>query len=240
MTTVSLSVTFLQELIRFYKNTSKIIDIKAMLLRCMFIIAKFEEEHPGCVVKNMQLTTAGGFSMSCDVMVVPRASCWTLDEEATHRDGELVVSVAPRYAFEGDWPLVELDVYVHVDEMQGLYATLSSDIPDASSNAPENVVPQNVVPMACVHVGQASLSAALGEQKTNRRGDQLLYCQYNLNLGFEDEASASFWAECLKLQFQVRKNARPRPLTRTHSGSRTMGLTGASLADNIEALKAFI
>jgi hypothetical protein len=205
----------------------------------MSIVDKFQEEHPGCVVKNMQLTTAGEFSMSCDVMVVPRDSCWTLDEEATDRDDELVVSVSPQYDFEGDWPLVELDVYVHVDEMQGLSATLSSDI-HAWSNAPENVVSQNVVPMACVHVGQASLSAALGEQKTNSRGDQLLYCQYNLNLGFEDEGSASFWAECLKLQFQVRKNARRRPLTRTHIGSRTMGVTGASLADNIEALKAFI
>ncbi len=208
----------------------------------MSIIAKFEEEHPGCVVKNMQLATAGGFEMSCDVMVVPRASCWTLDEEATDRNDELVVSVAPQYAFQGDWPLVELDVYVHVDEVQGLYATLSSDIPYASSNVPENVVPQNVVPMACVHVGQASPSAALGEQKTNSRGDQLLYCQYNLNLGFEDEVSASFWAECLKLQFQVRKNARRRPLTRTLSGPRTTGSVAAraSLTDNIEALKAFI
>jgi hypothetical protein len=205
----------------------------------MSIIDKFKKKHPGCVVQNVEVTTAGGFSMSCDVMVVPR-KYWTLDEEAS--DGELVVSVAPLYAFEGDWPLVALDVYVHVDKMQGFYANLSSDIPYApyaSSNVPENVVPKKVVPMACVHVGQASLSAAEGKQKTNSHGDQILYCQYNLNLGFEEEVSKSE-AACLKLQFQVHKNARRIPLTRTHSGSRTMGLTGASLADNIEALKAFI
>jgi len=38
----------------------------------MSVLAKFETEHAGCVVQNMPLTTAGGFSLSCDVVLVPK------------------------------------------------------------------------------------------------------------------------------------------------------------------------
>jgi hypothetical protein len=212
-----------------------IVDIKAMLLRCMSIVGKFEEEHPGCVVQNMPLTTAGGFEMSCDVIVVPRESCWTLDEEATHRDGELVVSVAPRYAFEGDWPLVLVDVYVLSPE--ALYAKLRIGTAEPSSIVGEYT---SVGPAGCVHVGEANLSKLLGEEKPSQ-GVQMLHCQYNVDLGFQDEISSSE-SVCIKLKFQVRKAPRPKPLTRTLSGPRKLGSVAAraSLTDNIEALKAFI
>ncbi len=87
------------------------IDIKAIVLCCMTTIDEFERQHPGCVVSNMPIVTAGGYSMSCDVIVVPKKD-WALDEEPTHRDDELVTSVLSKEAFSGEWPLVLVDVYL--------------------------------------------------------------------------------------------------------------------------------
>jgi hypothetical protein len=191
----------------------------------MSILDKFEAEHPGCIVKNMPVTTAGGFDMSCDVIVVPKHG-WALDEEATERDDELLASVAPHEAFCGDWPLVLVDVYLLSPE--DLYARLRIGTADPSSNVLEYT---RIGPAACVHVGEANLSKLLGEEKTTSRGAQLLCCQYNLDLGFDDEVSSSETVR-LKLAFQVRKAPRPKPLTRKLA----MGSVKASL----EALKACI
>jgi hypothetical protein len=190
----------------------------------MSIIDIFEAAHPGCVVKDMPLTTAGGLDTSCHVIVVPKNG-WTLDEEATHRDEELVVSVAPREAFSGAWPLVLVDVYVLGPE--ALHAKLRSDAAEPSSIVLEYKI---LGPSACVHLGAANLSELLGQEKTTSRGLQLLHCQYNVDLGFQDEISASE-SVCIKLEFQVRKAPRPKPLTRAGT---------ASVTANIEALRAFI
>ena len=191
----------------------------------MSIIDKFEKEHPGCVVQNMPLTTAGGFDMSCDVIVVPKNG-WTLDEEAPDRDDKLVVSVAPHEAFAGDWPLVLVDVYLLSPD--ALHAKLRSGTAEPSSIVLEYKI---LDPSSCVHMGEANLSKLLGEEKTTSRGLQLLHCQYNIDLGFQDEISASE-AAYLKLEFQVRKAPRPKPLSRNHGR--------ADVAAKIEALRAFI
>jgi hypothetical protein len=191
----------------------------------MSTIAKFEADHPGCIVKNMPVTTAGGFDMSCDVIVVPKHG-WALDEEPTHRDDELVASVTPQEAFGGDWPLVLVDVYLLSPE--DLYAKLRIGTANPSSNVLEYT---RIGPAACVHVGEAALSKLLGEEKTTSRGLQLLHCQYDIDLGFQDEISASETA-CLKLKFQVLKAPRPKPLARE--------LSIGSVKANLEALKACI
>jgi hypothetical protein len=190
----------------------------------MSVLEKFEAEHAGCVVQNMPLTTAGGFSLSCDVVLVPKPG-WALNEEPTHRD-ELVVSVAPQEAFAGDWPLVLVDVYVLSPE--DLYAKLRNGTANPSSNVLEYT---KVGPSSCVHMGEANLSKLLGEEKTTSRGLQLLHCQYKIDLGFQDEISASESAN-LTLIFQVRKAPRPKPQTRKG------GLTAVTA--NIQALKVFI
>ena len=191
----------------------------------MSILHKFEAEHPGCIVTNMPVTTAGGFDTSCDVIVVPKHG-WELDEEPTHRDDELVVSVAPQSPFAGDWPLVLVDVYLLSPE--DLYARLRSGTAEPSSNVLEYTP---VGPKACVHLGEAALSKLLGEEKTTSRGLQLLHCQYDIDLGFHDEVTSSETVR-LKLKFQVRKAPRPTPLTRQ--------LTIGSVKANLEALKACI
>ncbi len=163
--------------------------------------------------------------MSCDVIVVPKNG-WTLDEEATARDDELVVSVAPQVAFSGDWPLVLVDVYVLSPE--ALYAKLRIGTAEPSSIVGEYT---RVGPAACVHMGEATLSKLLGEETTTTRGVQMLHCKYKVDLGFQDEISSSETV-CLKMEFQMRKAPRPKPLTRNHGR--------ASLSANIEALRAFI
>jgi hypothetical protein len=194
----------------------------------MSVLDKFEADHPGCVVKNMPVTTAGGSEMSCDVIVVPKHG-WQLDEEPTHRDDELVVSVAPHSPLAGDWPLVLVDVYLLGPE--DLHARLRSGKTEPSSNVLEYTP---VGPAACVHLGEAALTSLLGEEKTTSRGLQLLHCQYDIDLGYDDEVSASETAR-LKLAFQVRKAPRPAPLTR----QRTVGSIG-SIKANLQALKACI
>jgi hypothetical protein len=191
----------------------------------MSVLDKFEAQHPGCVVANMPVTTAGGFDMSCDVILVPKHG-WELDEEPTHRDDELVVSVAPHSPFAGDWPLVLVDVYLLSPE--DLCARLRSGTAEPSSNVLEYTP---VGPKTCVHLGEAALSKLLGEEKTTSRGLQLLHCQYDIDLGFHDEVSASETAR-LKLAFHVRKAPRPTPLTRQRSI--------ASIKANLQALKACI
>ena len=125
-----------------------------------------------------------------------------------------------------DWPLVLVDVYVLSPE--DLYAKLSIGTANPSSNVLEYT---RVGPAACVHMGEATLSKLLGEETTTTRGVQMLHCKYKVDLGFQDEISSSETA-CLKMEFQMRKAPRPKPLTRNHGR--------ASVAANIEALRAFI
>jgi hypothetical protein len=189
----------------------------------MSTLHQFEAEHPGCIATNMPVTTAGGFDTSCDVIVVPKNG-WELVEEPTHRD-DFVVSVAPQSPLAGDWPLVLVDVYLLSPE--DLCARLRSGTAEPSSNVLEYTP---VGPKACVHLGEAALSTLLGEEKTTSRGLQVLHCQYGIDLGFQDEISASESAS-LTLKFEVRKAPRPKPLTRKG---------GFSLDAKIQALKAFI
>jgi len=162
----------------------------------MDIVAQFEADHPTCVVVEVPNSFDGGLDTKSHVILVPPLN-WEINEEPTHREKAVVVSLVPLIPLDNGWPLVVVDVYVVSSE--DIHAQLRHMSLDESPTSEY----KEVGPTKCVKLGPATLSTALGDEDTTTR----LHCQYRLDLRYNTEKAFN------PIDFFVKREKKPTRLS---------------------------